>query len=154
IHTALGAGDFWGQFRTDWVCLDAELMPWSAKAQELLRRQYAATGTAVRASLAESAKLLKGIASPSEDVHETLERISHRREAVDLYVEAYRRYCWPVQSLDDLKLAPFHLLATEGKVYAERNHVWHMEKLAEICRADRGLLLATQFAQVDVTDTA
>ena len=27
---------------TDWVCLDCELMPWSAKAQELLREQYAA----------------------------------------------------------------------------------------------------------------
>ncbi len=31
---------------TDWVCLDCELMPWSAKAQELLRQQYAAVGAA------------------------------------------------------------------------------------------------------------
>ena len=26
----------WDEFATDWVCLDCELMPWSAKAQELL----------------------------------------------------------------------------------------------------------------------
>ena len=27
----------WDEFETDWICLDCELMPWSAKAQELLR---------------------------------------------------------------------------------------------------------------------
>ena len=48
---------------------------------------------------------------------------------------AYRRYCWPVDSLADLKLAPFHLLATEGHVHTEQDHPWHMETLAGICRA-------------------
>ena len=33
---------------SDWVLLDCELMPWSAKAQELLRDQYAAVGVAAR----------------------------------------------------------------------------------------------------------
>jgi protein phosphatase len=41
-------------FQTDWVCLDAELMPWLAKAQELLRQQYASVGVAARASLTEA----------------------------------------------------------------------------------------------------
>ena len=36
------AAGFWDELETDWVCLDCELMPWSAKAQELLRQQYAA----------------------------------------------------------------------------------------------------------------
>ena len=56
--------------------------------------------------------------------------------------------------MSDLKLAPFHLLATEGQVQIQRDHVWHMEKLAEICKASDGLLLATPNRQVDVTDTA
>jgi len=29
---------------TDWICLDCELMPWSAKALELIRGQYAGVG--------------------------------------------------------------------------------------------------------------
>ena len=33
-------------WETDWLCLDCEFMPWSAKAQELLRQQYAPVGTA------------------------------------------------------------------------------------------------------------
>jgi hypothetical protein len=67
-------------------------------------------------------------------------------------VNAYRQYCWPVHAVTDLKLAPFHLLATQGEVYTNKDHSWHMETLAEICRADEALLLATPFKIVDVTE--
>jgi protein phosphatase len=67
-------------------------------------------------------------------------------------VEAYRRYCWPVQSLDDLRLAPFHLLASEGRVHVDKDHVWHMETLARLCAVDPGLLLATPYRVVDLSD--
>ena len=76
------------------------------------------------------------------------------REAIEQFVAAYRQYCWPVKSLDDLKLAPFHLLATEGKVHVDRDHVWHMDTLAEVCRHEPRLLLATPYKVVDVTDPA
>jgi protein phosphatase len=69
-------------------------------------------------------------------------------------VDVYRHYCWPVQSVSDLKRAPFHLLATEGQVRVQRDHVWHMEKLGELWKVSDGLLLATPYKQVDVTDTA
>jgi protein phosphatase len=83
-----------------------------------------------------------------------LGRYEQRLNAVNLYVDSYRRYCWPVQSVADLKLAPFHLLATEGQLHIHRNHLWHMEKLAKICKAGDGLLLATEHKQVDVTDSS
>src|SRR5437660_5667197 len=51
IRAALTAADFWSTFNTAWTCLDCELMPWSAKAQELIRAQYAAVGAAGCASL-------------------------------------------------------------------------------------------------------
>ena len=54
--------------------------------------------------------------------------------------------------MDDLKLAPFHLLASEGKVYFDRDHVWHMETLASLCRTDSRLLLSTQHRNVDLVD--
>jgi len=154
VRTALESSDFWRRFKTDWVCLDAELMPWSAKAQELLRQQYAAVGAAAQASLAETVNALEQLATKNGDALPLIDRYKQRLEAVNLYVDSYRRYCWPVRSIDDLKLAPFHLLATEGQVHIQRDHVWHMEKLAEVCRADDGMLLATQYKQVDVTDTA
>jgi protein phosphatase len=53
-----------------------------------------------------------------------------------------------------LKLAPFHLLAMEGQVHMQRSHVWHMQQLAEICKAGDGLLRESPYKQVDITDTS
>jgi protein phosphatase len=154
VRAALDAADFWKEFQTDWVCLDAELMPWSAKAQELLRQQYAAVGAAAQASLKEAVAALEQLAANNGSAQPLVERYKLRLEAANLYVDSYRRYCWPVNSISDLKLAPFHLLATEGQVHTQRDHVWHMEKLAEVCKAGDGMLLATSYKLVDVTDPA
>jgi len=171
LASALEASGFWDELQTDWVCLDCELMPWSAKAQELLKSQYAATGAAALASLAESIDVLQTAARRSDlitdprssdcagqmsdmDLPGVLDRFISRREMMQLYVEAYRRYCWSVTSIDDLRLAPFHILATEGKVHTDKDHLWHMTLATRICRPGQGLLLATPFQVVDVTDPA
>ena len=162
IRAAMDADGFWSQFETTWACLDCELMPWSAKAQELLRSQYAAVGAAGRVSLPKAVEPLQraaerlegrspsGQSAYSSDVGEILRRFQGREKAVKRFVAAYRQYCWPVRWLDDLKLAPFHLLATEGKVHTEHDHGWHMERLAAVCRHDPALLVTTPFKQVDL----
>src|SRR5947209_112270 len=68
------------------------------------------------------------------------------------HTQAYRHYCWPVESVTDLKLAPFHLLATEGAVHTDKNHGWHMNALRTIAVADTDVLIATPHLVVDVTD--
>lgn len=152
VHGAVDAAGFWEQFKTEWICLDAELMPWSAKAQELLRQQYAPVGAAAQASLSEAVVCLEQLKSQNADVLPLIERHKQRLDAANRYVDSYRRYCWKVESVSDLKLAPFHLLATEGHVHVQRDHVWHMQRLAELCSAGDGLLLATNYKQVDVTN--
>src|SRR5690606_1637897 len=59
ITAALSKTGFWDRFKTAWVCLDCELMPWSAKAQELLRSQYAAVGAAGQTSVPHAIALLE-----------------------------------------------------------------------------------------------
>ena len=156
LRGAMTAAGFWDQFNTTWACLDCELMPWSAKAQELLRSQYAAVGAAGNASLPEVVGALQRtterLGSNGERVDEIRNRFDERRSAIEQFVTAYRQYCWPVESLNDLKLAPFHLVATEGKVHIDQNHVWHMETLAKVCGKDSDILLATEFKVIDVTD--
>ena len=78
--------------------------------------------------------------------------MKQRKELVGKFIQAYRQYCWNVQSINDLKLAPFHLLATEGKVYFDKTHQWHMETLSKICKEDQQILLEIPFKIVDVTD--
>jgi len=154
LQTAISRAGLWDEFKTDWFCLDCELMPWSAKAQELLRQQYAAVGAASRVSLNDAVTALEHTAMSVPDVGPLLDRYRAREEAARKYTDAYRRYCWPVNSIADLKLAPFHLLATEGRVHTDKNHIWHMETLKRLCDADEGLMLATAHTIVDITDPA
>ena len=159
VRSALTDADLWGKLQTSWACLDCELMPWSAKARELLRTQYAAVGSAGSASLPRAVAALEQAASRpdgpgKEALVAVLDEFRGRERNVEKFVAAYRHYCWPVASLSDLKLAPFHLLATEGHVHADKDHPWHMETLAEVCRADPELLRTTPYRVVDVTDPA
>ncbi len=150
IRSALDAAGFWERFQSNWFCIDGELMPWSAKAQELLRRQYAAVGSASRFALGETLATLN---LGNANLEPLRTRIDERSADASKFVDAYRRYCWPVKSIDDLRFAPFHLLASEGKVHVDQDHMWHMTELAELARADK-LLVETPFRVVDVNDEA
>ena len=152
IQAAIGKAGWWEKFETDWVCLDCELMPWSAKAQELLRHQYAAVGAASMATLTETVSALGQAADLNPGAKPLLEQYSQRKQMSEDYVDAYGHYCWPVNDLTDLKLAPFHLLATEKSVHLDKDHRWHMDTLADLCRQDEAILLATPYHIVDITD--
>jgi polynucleotide kinase-phosphatase len=159
VRAALTGADIWSRLETSWVCLDCELLPWSAKAQDLLRTQYAAVGAAGSAVLPPTLTALgqasSWLSGPERDALLQVEAEYRRRAAdIDRFVAAYRHYCWPVNTLADLKLAPFHILATEGQVHADKDHRWHMETLAVVCHADPELLRATAYRVVDVTDPA
>jgi protein phosphatase len=150
VRDALGRAGWWERFSSDWFLLDCELMPWSAKAQGLLREQYAAVGAAARAAMRDAVAALRACAAPeSADV---LPAYAARAGQVDRFVEAYARYCWPVATLDDYKLAPFQLLASEGAMYFDKDHAWHMQTLGELCAADPGVLRPTRHRVVDLTN--
>jgi protein phosphatase len=168
IRRAMDKSNFWDEFHTEWVCLDCELMPWSEKAQDLLKTQYAAVGASATASLSDAVNHLgktaarsdleKGFVLPGQssaeefDIRSCLDNFKTRELLISNYIAAYRQYCWPVNSIEDLKMAPFHLLATAGKVHLDQNHEWHMQTLSEICQFDTAVLLRTAYKIIDVTD--
>ena len=153
LKEAIDKVDYWKVFNTDWICLDCELMPWSVKAQELLRQQYAPVGVSARIALGEAVASLETAAERGIDMSCILDDYRQRAEAVTKYVKAYQQYCWHVQSIADLKLAPFHLLATEGVVYFDKDHLWHMEMLSKLCQdSEDNPLFATSYGMVNVTD--
>jgi len=152
LRAALDSGGFWDEFATDWFLLDCELMPWSAKAQDLIRDQYASVGAAARASLAAVVGQLRAAEARGVIVDGMLERFERKVDDVNRYVTSYGQYCWPTTSLSDYRLAPFHILGTEGQAHIDKTNVWHMETLARVCSRAPDLLLATPFRVVDVTD--
>jgi protein phosphatase len=154
VNEALDRSGLWERLATGWVCLDAELMPWSVKAQELIRDQYASVGAAARIALPKAVARLAEAGARGLDIAGLLARYRERFELAGRFADAYRRYCWPVASVGDLRLAPFHLLASEGAVHVDKDHLWHMETLAALCQADPDLLTATPHRLVDLADPA
>ena len=152
VADALERTGFWSRFETTWVCLDAEIMPWSTKAQSLVDRQYAPVGEAAVAGLSASRAALESAIARGVDASTLLADVRSRQHAADAYVSAFRRYVRPVASVDDLRVAPFHLLATEGAVHADRDHGWHMTNLAELCAGDPALLQATRYLDAALDD--
>jgi protein phosphatase len=152
VREALDRSGFWDRLNTNWVCLDCELMPWSAKALELVRQQYAAVGAAARVSLSEAVGALGQAVGRGVDVGELLARQRLRQDLADRFAHAYRHYCWPVQSLRDIRVAPFHVMATEGAVHADKDHVWHMDTISSLVDAQDSLLMTTPYHVVDLAD--
>ena len=150
LQQAADRAGLWEELGTDWLCLDCELMPWSAKAQELLRDQYAPVGNAGVQALKAEKDVLERAMQRIDGLENLAAHTGERIQAVERYVRAYRQYCWTLDSIADLKLAPFHLLASEGAVHSDKAHTWHMEMIAKLCAADEELLLATPYRLVEV----
>jgi len=156
VQRALNDCDFWTQHNTDWVCLDAELMPWSAKAQSLLKDQYASVSAAANRSLPAAEAALTAFVKRGLDnnAEKLLEKISFKSTAIEKYTKAYQNYCWNVTSVEDYKLAPFHIMATEGSVHTDKSHDWHMKNIEKICNTDLSTFKVTPYRVVDTEDVA
>ena len=166
LQAVLDKTDFWNDFKTDWICLDTELMPWSEKAQELLEKQYAPVGRAGCDGLSEAVRALQKLCQRENVQYEVsestsgqnfnpfelLDKFQCKKNALERYTKAYREYCWKVQSVDDLKIAPFHILAVEGETFSDKSHTWHMETIRRYCTGD--IFISTEYICVDTEDEA
>ena len=141
-----GAG-LWDSLNSDWVCLDAEILPWSAKALTLLEQQYAPVGAAAEHVLPLAADLLAKAGQG-----ELADKMAARAVMAADYRTAYRRYCWDVKGLDDYKIAPFHVLAHEGSFNMDKDHLWHLDVIDRLTVADPSFVKATQRRVVDLAD--
>ena len=152
LGAAVDEAGLFAELGTDWVLLDAELLPWSAKAGDLVRSQYAAVGAAARTALPAAVSALEQAAARGLEVADLLDRQRRRTADAEAFTGVYRRYCWPTDGLTGVALAPFQLLATAGATYADRPHAWHLalaDRLVESCPE---LVRGTRSLPVDVTD--
>jgi polynucleotide kinase-phosphatase len=152
IRAAITAAGLWDELTTGWLLLDCELLPWSAKAKDLLRYRYAAVGAAARAALPAAVAALQSASANGVDVDALLTRTTARAANADAFTQAYRRYCWPIDGLNGIRLAPFQLLATEGRTYHDRDHGWHLGVADRLADAAPELVQPTRRILVDTTD--
>jgi protein phosphatase len=165
VRAAAESAGLFDELSTSWLLLDAELLPWSAKAGQLLRDQYAAVGAAARAALPAAVSVLEqaagrlspgseASAEPAAPLAELLARTRSRLANADAFAAAYQRYCWPVEGLNGVRLAPFVVLGSEGAAHAGRPHSWHLALASRLAEADPGLFAVTRHVFADTSDTA
>jgi protein phosphatase len=152
VGRAVERAGLWERLETDWLCLDAELMPWSAKAQALIDAQYRPVGEAAIAGTTAAADIAAHAACRGVDVGDLLAKLTTRAGNARAYDASWRRYVRPVAGIEGLRLAPFHVMAGEGAVHTDKPHDWHMTLIAKLAAADPTLLVATPHRQVDLAD--
>jgi protein phosphatase len=152
VRTAVDGAGLWAELDTDWLLLDAELLPWSAKAEDLLRHQYAAVGAAARAALPAAVAALHAASARGVDVAHLLARTASRAGNAQAFTDSYRRYVWPTSGLDGVQLAPFQLLATEGRTFTDQDHGWHLGLADRLVEAAPSLMRPTRRVLVDTAE--
>ncbi|MFD0201540.1 MULTISPECIES: polynucleotide kinase-phosphatase [Saccharothrix] len=139
----------WDEFDTDWLLLDAELLPWNAKASGLIKEQYAAVGAAATGALGVAVDVLARTADRGIDVGDLLARTRNRLANATGYRDAYLRYVRPTDGLAGVTIAPFQLLAARGRTFHDRDHRWHLDVLG---RLGGEHFTRTRHLVVDTTD--
>ncbi|MFJ8490375.1 polynucleotide kinase-phosphatase [Streptomyces sp. NPDC094038] len=153
IRGSVDAAGLWDELATDWLLLDAELLPWSLKASGLLRTQYAAVGAASGAVFPGALAALERAAARNVQVADLLTRQRERAADAAAFTDAYRRYCWTTEGLDGVRLAPFQILAVQGRSLAALPHDEQLALLDRLVEHDpTGLLQTTRRLHVDTGD--
>jgi protein phosphatase len=148
VRSALEAAKIWDELETSWVLLDAEIMPWSLKAGDLIRQQYAAVGAAARSALPPALEALTAAAERVPELASLRDRTAERLSAAASFEQAYRRYVWPTDGLEGVRIAPFQVLAAEGATFYDRPHTWHLALADQLAEADP-LFVPTRHLVVD-----
>lgn len=152
LAQAFDKAGIWNDLDASWLTLDCEIMPWSMKAMELIKQQYAAVGcTSYIATQALQADLEKAM-QRGIDVADLLTAANQTLTHSQQFAKVYQNYCWDVQGLTDIKLAPFHIMASESGLHTDKNHQWHMSLIDRMVAANSELLLKTECFKVKLND--
>ncbi len=154
LREAVGRAGLWEELATDWLAIDAEIMPWSLKAEDLLRRQYASVGASGVASVRAELSVLRQAKDNEVEVADLLARVTECVPMLNGFVDSYRNYCWNVDGIEDIRIAPFQILAGESGLHALTAHDWHIETLSRLCATDEHLFRVTKHQTVDLADHA
>ena len=145
VREAMTRNAMWEELQTDWIALDCELLPWSARARRLIDHQYRRTAQAARMGLDEARQVMtRGLARNAE-LEPVLAAVRTREEDCARFEQVLSVY----DRDEPIRIAPFHVLASQGQVLLDRPHAWHMgmaDRLSQGAAAIEG----TPWMEVDL----
>lgn len=152
-RAAVGKAGLWEELDCEWLMLDCEIMPWSLKAGRLLTDTYAPAAAAGISHLDHGDRMMEMAVGRGLDVDGIHGKVIDRLHSLNKYRLAYRRYCWQVDSPDDVQIASFQILATNRELTAlSEPHGWHAERGGRLAVADPYVFRNTQYCYADPSD--
>lgn len=153
LHQSLTSNDYFTSHQTEFVLLDAEILPWNLKARELIRNQYAHVAEQALLDRAQLKRSLESAVNRVDGVREWYTEVSQKLEQAETFKQAYQTYCWDVKDINAIKIAPFHVLAHSEETFFDKTHEWHMTMNQRFSEMDE-LFLATDYRIIEDAETA
>lgn len=154
VADAAQAAGLWDELGATWLLLDTEILPWTAKAEAMVRSQYARVGAAATTALPAAVEVLEAAAARGADVADLLDRTRSRDENARRFVASYRHYVQPIDNGLGVQVAPFQLLASDAGTYESHDHGWHLERADRLVAIDPELFRTTRRIVVDLAEAA
>ncbi|MFJ7753650.1 polynucleotide kinase-phosphatase [Peribacillus muralis] len=151
INQDLRESGYFEKYDTDYVLLDAEIMPWNLKAKELISRQYAHVSENAILDRTMLKDKLEMAALDNADIQGWLKEYELKLENAHTFKEVFQKYCWDIEDMDSIQIAPFHVLAHSGQAFFDKPHTWHMERNREFATCS-SLFVQTEYKVI--TDEA
>ncbi|MGN7478564.1 AAA family ATPase [Solibacillus silvestris] len=146
IHAELAAKNYFEQFKTNFVLMDAEILPWNLKAHRLIDQQYE---TVAENAIMDRYKLIEKFkATEHVDVTSWLEEYTQKYKNAARFDAVFKNYCWPTNELSGIQIAPFHILAHSSSTNFHQPHSWHMQMNAHLAK-DSELFIATEYRLIE-----
>ncbi|PJN91115.1 polynucleotide kinase-phosphatase [Bacillus sp. mrc49] len=151
INQDLHESGYFETYDTDYLLLDAEIMPWNLKAKELISRQYAHVSENAILDRTMLKGKLEAASLENADIQGWLEEYELKLENAHTFKEVFQKYCWDIEDMDSIQIAPFHVLAHSDQAFFDKPHTWHMERNREFAKCS-SLFVETEYKLI--TDEA
>ncbi|MDK8191428.1 polynucleotide kinase-phosphatase [Paenibacillus sp. UMB7766-LJ446] len=144
LHTDLIAAGYFDRHQTEFVLLDAEIVPWNLKARELISSQYAHVAEASLMDRELVLRKLHDAEAAGRNVEEWLQDTERKLANARTFRDVFQKYCWDVKNIGDIRIAPFHTLAHSTGAFWDQTHEWHMEQNREFARMST-MMMETEY---------
>jgi hypothetical protein len=118
--------NFFEKYDTDLLILDCEILPWNLKANSLITNQYGLVSNTSRYVRNHKLEILKELFNQGKVSKEDVEKQINLLENSKKFHDVFSFYCWNIEDINNVKIAPFHILSFSKESNFNRNHEWHM----------------------------
>ncbi|WP_028776440.1 polynucleotide kinase-phosphatase [Shimazuella kribbensis] len=139
---------YFAKYQTEFILLDAEILPWNLKAKELIQKQYAHVGEMAWLDRMKRKEKLEKAESNGQAIQTWLDETNEQLQHTASFRKSFQQYIWETTGIEGIQIAPFHILAQSGLTFFDQTHIWHMEKAQELSNYS-SMIIETAYRVVD-----